>query len=197
MTFVKFCGMTREADVAAACVLGVQALGFVLWPKSPRFVAPARVASLVTRLPGDVAAVGVFVDPAPDDLVRASEAGIQVMQIHGSAVPAAVGHPMWRARSVNDELTSVPKEMLLLLDVDDPDRHGGTGRTIDWTRAAAIAAQRRIVLAGGLTAANVATAIRQVRPYGVDVATGIEDSPGIKNARAMKAFMAAVREADQ
>jgi phosphoribosylanthranilate isomerase len=87
--------------------------------------------------------------------------------------------------------------MLLLLDVHDPERHGGTGRTIDWARAAAIAAARRVLLAGGLTSGNVADAIRQVRPYGVDVASGIEDRPGIKNAGAMKAFMAAVREADQ
>jgi phosphoribosylanthranilate isomerase len=197
MTFVKFCGMTREADVAAACELGVQALGFVLWPKSPRFVPVARAAALVKQLPEDVVPVGVFVDPSADDLSSASEAGIQIMQIHGSTVPAAVPHTLWRASSVDGDAASVPEGMMVLLDVQDPERHGGTGRTIDWSRAAAIAATRRVMLAGGLTPANVRAAIRCVRPFGVDVASGIEDRPGIKDAQAMRAFVAAVREADQ
>lgn len=197
MTFVKFCGMTREADVALACELGVQALGFVLWPNSPRFVSLARVSALVKAMPGAVTPVGVFVNPSAADLSGASSAGIRVMQIHGTSVPATGAHTVWRATSVGGELASVPADMMLLLDVHDPERHGGTGRTSDWSLAATIAAQRRVLLAGGLTSSNVIDAIRQVRPYGVDVASGIEDRPGIKNAQAMRAFMAAVREADQ
>jgi phosphoribosylanthranilate isomerase len=197
MTYVKFCGMTREADVAAACELGVQAVGFVLWPGSPRCVSLARMSALIKEVAHGVAPVGVFVDPSEDDLSSAAAAGVEVMQIHGTRVPAGGVHTMWRARSVDGDVASVPEDMLLLLDVHDPERHGGTGRTIDWARAAAIAAARRVLLAGGLTSGNVADAIRQVRPYGVDVASGIEDRPGIKNAGAMKAFMAAVREADQ
>ena len=197
MTYVKFCGMTREVDVATACDLGVQALGFVLWPGSPRCVSLARVSALVKELPPGVAPVGVFVDPSDDDLASASDAGIEVMQVHGTHVPPRGAHPMWRARSVDGDVAAVPEDMLLLLDVHDPERHGGTGRTIDWARASAIAAARPVILAGGLTAMNVASAIRQVRPYGVDVASGIEDRPGIKNVEAMKAFMTAVREADQ
>jgi phosphoribosylanthranilate isomerase len=197
MTFVKFCGMTREADVAAACALGVQAVGFVLWPKSPRFVPVARAAALVRQLPDDVAPVGVFVDPSADDLCSASDAGIKIMQIHGANVPVGVPYTLWRASGVEGDTASVPEELLLLLDVQDAERHGGTGRTIDWTRAATIAAARRVMLAGGLTPGNVREAIRRVRPFGVDVASGIEDRPGIKNAQAMRAFVAAVREADQ
>jgi phosphoribosylanthranilate isomerase len=85
----------------------------------------------------------------------------------------------------------------IVLDAHDPVRHGGTGRTIDWNRAARIAAARRVLLAGGLTPANVAAAIRQVRPYGVDVASGIEDRPGIKDPELMRAFVRAVRQADE
>jgi phosphoribosylanthranilate isomerase len=197
MTFVKFCGLCREADVAMACELGVQAVGFVLWSKSPRFVDVRRVASLVKLLPGGVPPVGVFVDPTADELRQAAEAGIEIVQIHGEVVPPYVPLPMWRAASVDSEVLAVPDEVTVLLDACDPQRHGGTGRTIDWVRAAAIAARRRVLLAGGLTADNVGDAIRQVHPFGVDVASGIEDRPGVKNVRAMKAFMAAVREADQ
>ena len=195
MTFIKFCGMTREADVDLACELGVQAVGFVLWAKSPRHVAASRLASLVRRVPTATVPVGVFVSPSDDEVRRARDAGVRVVQVHGDG-PAA-GADLWIARSVDADLQSIPDEVTLVLDTDDPVHHGGTGRTIDWTRAAAVAARRRVLLAGGLTPANVAEAIRQVRPYGVDVASGIEDRPGMKSAPAMRAFVAAVREADR
>jgi phosphoribosylanthranilate isomerase len=200
MTIMKFCGMTREADVAHACELGVQAIGIVLWPKSPRFVDRARAASLVKQLPDEVTAVGVLVDPSADDVEAAVQSGFDVVQIHGSMPDldrAPSGAPqIWIARALESDLTAVTGDLTLVLDAHDPVRHGGTGRTIDWARAATIAAERKVVLAGGLTARNVAAAIRQVRPFGVDVASGIEDGPGIKNAQAMAAFAAAVREAD-
>lgn len=192
------CGMTRESDVVLAADLGVSAVGFVLWPKSPRAIPMTRLAALVRAVPTTMTPIGVFVSPSDDDLKRAIGAGIRIVQLHG-AVDAGVAMPTgrWIARSLDSDVADVPRDVTILLDAHDPHRHGGTGRTIDWNRAAAIAAERRVILAGGLTAGNVEEAIRHVRPYGVDVASGIEDRPGVKNAQAMTAFVAAVREADQ
>ena len=202
MTLVKYCGMTREADVERACEIGVDALGFVLWPGSPRAVSAARAASLARLLPSQALPVAVFVSPEPGDVSRAADAGLRVAQIHGDARPEALaaaadaGMDVWLACSLQT-LGATPTERTVVLDAHDPVRHGGTGRTIDWQAAAAVARGRRVVLAGGLTAQNVADAIRVVRPHGVDVASGIEDGPGTKNHEAMAAFMASVREADR
>jgi phosphoribosylanthranilate isomerase len=201
MTVIKFCGMTRSQDVATAIELGVDAIGFVLWPGSPRHIALDRAAGIIATMPAAVTVVGVFVRPSSDDIARAVDAGVRVAQIHAGDASAAagVGCEVWMAASLNDDDLTPPveQERTVLLDAHDPERHGGTGRTIDWSRAAHVAARRRVMLAGGLTPANVAAAVRDVRPYGVDVASGIEDTPGIKNALAMQAFVAAVREADQ
>lgn len=214
MTIVKFCGMTREQDVEAACALGVNALGFVLWPGSPRAVTIARLAALIREIPASVLPVGVFVDPADEDLARAIDAGVRVVQIHGARAhtfrrPCGDGRSVretdaawsraacWLATSLEEGVPPLDEDDVLVLDAHDPVRHGGTGTPIDWTRAAQIARQRRIVLAGGLTPANVTEAIASVRPYGVDVASGIEDGPGVKSARAMRAFVAAVREGNR
>jgi phosphoribosylanthranilate isomerase len=197
VTFVKFCGMTQEDDVRAACALGVNALGFVLWPQSPRCVAVHQLARLVRAMRPDVTPVGVFVSPALDELRAAQDAGIRVAQLHGPLDAEMLGNAgsleLWRARSLEDELDTIADGITLVLDAHDPERHGGTGKPIDWKRAATLAAKRRIVLAGGLTPDNVEEAIRRVRPLGVDVASGIEDRPGIKNRSAMSAFVAAVR----
>lgn len=201
MTLIKFCGLTREADVDAAVELGVDAVGFVLWPRSPRAVTTAALAALVRRVPPAVTPVGVFVRPSTDEVTAAIDAGIRVMQVHGG--PGVVRRrddcDVWVATSLADEdtLVAAPPDCTLLLDAHDPERHGGTGRTIDWAGAARIASTRRVILAGGLTPANVAEAIRHVRPYGVDVASGIEEAPGVKDAETMRAFVTAVREADQ
>lgn len=198
MTLVKFCGMTRDEDVEMACGLGVDALGFVLWPGSPRGITLDRAREIVRRLPAAVMSVGVFVNPSIDDLYRGAEIGLQVMQIHGRVPAGDSGRgvrDVWLAATVDADLTAVGDDRTILLDAGDPVRHGGTGRTIDWGRAGAIARRRRVVLAGGLTPHNVAAAIAQVRPFGVDVASGIEERPGVKSAQAMTAFAAAVREA--
>ena len=196
MTFVKFCGMTRDADVDVACELGVNALGFVLWPQSPRHVEMRRLEGLVRRLPPAVLPVGVFVAPDAAAVQAARDAGVRVVQLHGDG-GAAVAGERWIARAIDTDFAAVPDDILVVLDAHDPIRHGGTGRIIDWHRAASIASTRRLLLAGGLTPGNVGDAIRQVRPYGVDVASGIEERPGVKSITAMQAFIAAVREADQ
>jgi phosphoribosylanthranilate isomerase len=204
MTFIKFCGMTREADVAAACEIGVDALGFVMWPKSPRYVDAARAAALIRTMPAEVLAVAVLVTPDEEAIAMARDAGVRVIQLHaGAAQPRTLerqqaGTPQWWvATALEGNVDEIAPDVPIVLDAHDPVRHGGTGRTIDWARAATVAARRRVLLAGGLTAANVSDAIRRVRPFGVDVASGIEDRPGIKNRQAMAAFFAAVREADQ
>ena len=196
MTFIKFCGMTRAQDVAVACELGVDAVGFVLWPNSPRCVTMRDLAPLVKTLPPTVTPVGVFVSPDEDEVRQARSAGVQVVQVHGADGRGIEGE-VWVARALDTDLDTIDPAVTIVLDAHDPVHHGGTGRTIDWARAAAVAATRRVLLAGGLTAANVGAAIGQVRPFGVDVASGIEDRPGVKNAQAMKAFVAAVREADR
>lgn len=201
MTLIKMCGMTRAEDVAHAVGLGVDALGFVLWPRSPRHVSMADMAVLVRLLPDTVRPVGVFVDPDEIEVRRAADAGIRVAQLHGARsaalLPIVAPHvdEVWVAASLEAH-HHVPATSRLVLDAHDPVQHGGTGRIIDWARAATIAAARPVLLAGGLTAANVGDAIARVRPAGVDVASGIERRPGIKNHLEMTAFVHAVRETD-
>jgi phosphoribosylanthranilate isomerase len=198
MTFVKFCGMTREEDVEAAVALGVDAVGFVVWPESPRAVTMERLTALAAHVPAGVRPVAVFVRPARADVERAVDAGVHTVQLHGmTGVPSwPVAADIWMAGSLAGD-TVVPvvaDNYLLVLDAHDPQRHGGTGRTIDWARAAAIAARRPVLLAGGLTPANVLEAVRVVRPFGVDVASGIEARPGVKDMAAMRDFIARVRQ---
>ena len=197
MTAFKICGITREADAGLAVSLGAAALGFVLWPGSPRHVELARVKLITAGLPPFVTPVGVFVDPTSDDISRAALSGIRLAQIHGK-VPQASPLPMLRAVHLGNNEDGLDVEVgpldTVLLDALDPVRHGGTGKTVNFSRAAAIAARRRIVLAGGLTPQNVGEAIRTVKPYAVDVASGVETEPGIKDPVKLRAFAAAVKE---
>src|SRR5262249_33859244 len=152
---------------------------------------------IVRRLPPIVASVAVFVDPSVDEAVAAVDAGFSVVQVHGAApawtdIKAAVPRAMRAVTLANGQAGIEPEvddETTVLLDAHDPVRYGGSGRVIDWNRAAVVAARRRVMLAGGLTSANVAEAIHVVRPYGVDVASGVEERPGIKDAAALRAFV--------
>jgi phosphoribosylanthranilate isomerase len=197
MTAFKICGITREADAGLAASLGANALGFVLWPASPRHVPLARVRMIVAGLPPFVTPVGVFVDPTADEIANAAGAGIRLAQVHG-AVPPSSPLPILRAVHLGDTNDGLDIEVgpmdTVLLDAHDPVLRGGTGRTVDFSRAAAVAARRRVVLAGGLTPANVRDAISVVRPYAVDVASGVEASPGIKDPAKLRAFAEAVKE---
>lgn len=196
MTSIKICGITREADAGLAVTLGANALGFVLWPGSPRHVPLARVRMIVAGLPPFVTPVGVFVDPTEGELADAADAGIRLAQVHGT-LAASSPLPVLRAVHLGDNEDGLDLQVgpmhTVLLDAHDPVRHGGTGKTIDWKRAAAISARRRIVLAGGLTPQNVRDAIVAVRPYAVDVASGVEAEPGIKDPLKLRAFIDAVR----
>lgn len=197
---VKVCGLTREQDVDAAAAADVDAVGFVLWPGSPRAVTAARARDLARRLPPWVTRVGVMVNPtAVEAGVAVADAGLGALQLHAVADPApfvALGVPLvWvAALGPATPLPAAPTGVTLMVDAHDPDRHGGTGRAIDWARAAVLARTCRLVLAGGLTPDNVAAAVGLVRPYGVDVSSGVELSPGIKSADRILQFVTAARQ---
>jgi phosphoribosylanthranilate isomerase len=200
--FLKICGITRLTDALHAVEQGATAVGFVLWPRSPRAVSVERAAEIIAELPSHVMAVGVFVNE-PVDGIRAiaKRTRLTAVQLHGDEPPAyaeALDWPVIRAVSVGDigeALQAWSPETALLLDNIDPVRRGGTGAVIDWSEAANLAQTRRVVLAGGLTPANVASAIRAVRPFGVDVSSGVESAPGVKDFGKVTQFIANAREA--
>lgn len=203
MTAIKMCGMTREEDAQAAAALGVHALGFVIWPDSPRGTTLDVAARLIRALPPFVTPVGVFVNPSRALVADAVQAGIRLVQIHGRSPwadgtePVPVLQVVHFAPEGRDGIEpAVPPGRAVLLDASDPGRPGGTGRTVDWVGAARLAAARPVVLAGGLTPDNVGRAIETVRPYAVDVASGIEARPGVKDHGLMRRFVEAVRAAD-
>jgi len=197
MTAVKICGITRQEDAEAAARFGATFVGFVLWPNSPRHATLSQLKGIVPTLPQWVTPVGVFVDPTTDEIVAAVDAGIRVAQVHGRAPVWANGQPPVRViRAVHlaprgEGIEPAIDDDTVLLDAHDPEKPGGTGQTVDWRRAALVAQSRRVILAGGLTPANVRQAINQVQPYAVDVASGVESSPGIKNHELIRAFVEA------
>lgn len=190
MTRVKVCGVTRVEDATLAADLGASAIGFIFWPKSPRYVDPETARAIAAALPRTVVCVGVFVDQPIEDMQRiASGVPLGALQLHGAESPrvaAALLQPVIKALPVThgfapESLDVWPSEVTVLLDAHDPVKRGGTGRTIDWRSAAAAAARRPIMLSGGLTPENVREAIETVRPYAIDVSSGVETSPGIKD----------------
>jgi phosphoribosylanthranilate isomerase len=196
---VKICGITRLDDARAAADLGASFVGFVLWPRSPRAVSIDRVKAIVAKLPGTVTPVGVFVNPSRDEINHAAAAGIKIAQIHGDATPGGlrgieVIRAVHLAIGARDEIEPYVDDRKILLDTNDPVRHGGTGRTIDWSRAKIVATKRQLFLAGGLTADNVKQAIAEVQPYAVDVSSGVESKPGIKDHALLRRFMTAAKE---
>jgi phosphoribosylanthranilate isomerase len=193
--FVKVCGVTRLDDAIAAAEAGASAVGFVFWPESPRFVDPYRARAIAAKLPPFVTAVGLFVNQ-PVGYVNsvASLVRLGAVQLHGDETPefaASVTAPVIKAVPV-ERADGWPDATTLLLDVHDPVKRGGTGRVIDWRAAAAVAAHRRVLLAGGLTPDNVAEAIARVRPFGVDVSSGVERAPGIKDHARIRALFEAI-----
>lgn len=202
MTRIKVCGITRPEDARAAAEAGATAIGMVFWPSSPRVVTVDAARAIVAALPSGVPAIGVFVNQSVEEINEVVDAaGLFGVQLHGdepAAVIPRIKRPLIRAAGTNagaviDEL---PAHVTVLLDAIDPDTRGGTGRTIDWKAAAEIARRRPIVLAGGLTPGNVGEAIHIVRPYAVDVSSGVESSPGIKDHARIRAFIDAVNRAD-
>ena len=204
-TRIKICGLTREADVVAACAAGADAVGFVCYPSSPRHVAAQRLRALARELGPFTVPVLLFVNAAPD-LVQAARDAVPtaVLQFHGDEQEsecARYGAPYVRAVRMAEGVDLLDCERLfpsaaaLLLDTPS-EAYGGSGRAFDWSR---IPARRgaRVILAGGLNSDNVMRAVQAVRPYAVDVSSGVEEAPGIKSATRIKEFVDAVRRADQ
>jgi phosphoribosylanthranilate isomerase len=203
-TRVKFCGVTRPADAEAAVRLGADAIGLVLAPGSPRFIEAAQAAIIRRRLPPFVQAVALFRNAGADVVRRAlDEVQPDLLQFHGDEAPAfcaSFGRPYLRAVPMRDGADLADWERrfagaaALLLDAHGPGQAGGQGRAFDWS---GIRASRPFVLAGGLDAGNVAAAIHAARPYAVDVSSGIEQAPGVKDESKMRRFIEAVRNADE
>lgn len=208
-TRIKICGITRNEDALLAARLGADAIGLVFYPPSPRAVTVAQVPEILNAVPALVTVVALFVDPDPDLLRSVLATGrIGCVQLHGEESPefcASLAVPVLKALRVRDEAVAVQQleryRVLanILLDSHHGSGPGGTGRTFDWGIARRLVAgdSRHFLLAGGLNADNVGAAIREVRPHGVDVSTGVEARPGIKDAGKLKQFFAAVAAADK
>jgi phosphoribosylanthranilate isomerase len=198
---VKICGITRAQDAETSVEAGADALGFVFWPGSPRFVDPYRARDLAAGLPPFVTTVGVFVNQ-PIEYVRAVASLVKLgaIQLHGdedvSYLARLDGRPVIKAMGLSERtvpsLDDWPARVMLLLDACDPLVRGGTGRVLDWNCAAVVAARRRTLLAGGLTPDNVARAVTQVQPFGIDVSSGLESRPGIKDPVRIRALFEAL-----
>lgn len=205
-TRIKICGITRVEDAACAVREGADALGLIFWPSSPRFIAPADARAIVRAVGPFVATVGVFVNPAAQEVTNAIESsGVSTLQFHGEEEPefcAAFGRPFLKAFKVGqggDLIKSVQRYGSAtgwLFDAFDPRLVGGTGEAFDWSLIPD-KLSRPLVLSGGLHAGNVGEAIRRVRPFAVDVSSGVEAGKGIKDAAKIAAFIEGVRNASQ
>ncbi len=202
-TRIKICGLTREQDVDAAVTAGADAVGFVFYPKSPRYVTPARAAELARRLPPFVTPVGLFVN-ASDDELNAALAALpnMLVQFHGDETPAEcerIGRPYIRAARMAPGFDLVAfaaafsSAQALLLDAH-VESYGGAGKAFDWDLVPG-GLPLPLILSGGLNAGNVGAGIAKVQPWAVDVSSGVEAAKGIKDAALIDAFCAAVRAA--
>ena len=207
MIRVKVCGIRRKEDAALAVELGASALGFIFWPSSPRFLEPDAAQTIIADVPPFVSTVGVFVDQDAAHVADvARRLKLSAVQLHGSeqvdaydgAAPQIVkAIPVGGDGSAERLVRAVPARVGVLLDAHDPVKRGGTGRTIDWTRAAELARMRPVILSGGLNADNVSDAIDAVRPYAIDVSSGVESQPGVKDAGKLRAFFTALHRKAQ
>lgn len=205
-TRVKICGITSIEDALIAAEAGADALGFVFYAASPRAIAPAAAADIIARLPPFVTSVGLFVNADRDEILSVAErCSLDLLQLHGNESPAfcqSLAYPYVKALRMRDDIDVLAAAAHyadsrgVLLDSYKPGVPGGTGETFDWHRIPASFAAKA-VLAGGLSAGNVAQAVRQVQPYGVDVSGGVEERAGRKSAEAIRQFIGAVAQADQ
>lgn len=192
---IKICGITNREDALAAIGGGASALGFNFYPGSPRYIDPAAAAEVAAGLPASVWKVGVFVNESSERMAEvARRVGLDIVQIVGQGIPLS-GLRIWQTAYVNQDfrladIESDPAEAILL-DTPAGGIYGGTGRTFDWSRAAG--SRKRIILAGGLDASNVRRAIAAAQPWGVDVCSRIEASPGRKDHVKMGEFLREAR----
>jgi len=206
-TWIKICGIAEEAGFDAAIDADVDYLGFVFFPRSPRFVTPARAAELSARHPGGPARVGLFVEPTPEMVAEALAAlELDALQIYGGAILAErlrtrFRRPVWQALGVSeraDLLSASPVVDALVIEAKPPpgaDRPGGNAATFNWRLLRGWQPELPWLLAGGLTPENVTEAVRIAGPTGVDVSSGVESAPGVKDPARIASFAAAVRMA--
>lgn len=205
MMRVKICGITSHEDAWAAVEAGTDALGFIFVEGTPRYIEPEAAAAIIARMPPFVATVGVFVDRTPEEIEQiVGVSGVGLVQLHGLESPDICGHlriPFIKAIRIQGEgdleaLHRYPQAKGFLLDTYVAGQSGGTGRTFPWEIAAKAARQFRVILSGGLTPDNVALAVTQVRPYAIDVCSGVEVSPGRKDHHKVREFIDQARKAD-
>lgn len=205
MTKIKICGIKTVKDALAAMEAGADLIGFNFYPKSPRYidVGICRDIMSVMRRYGNIRYVGVFVNTPVEEIIATMETcGLSLAQLHGDETPemlnALHGQAFKAFRGIPSNVTGYERVIApaFLVDASVKGVYGGSGVTADWSAAAELAKHYPLLLAGGLTAENVADAVRQVNPWGVDVASGVESEPGKKDAMKMSAFVNAVRVAE-
>ncbi|MDH3770616.1 MAG: phosphoribosylanthranilate isomerase [Nitrospirota bacterium] len=202
---IKICGITNLEDAGVAVEAGADALGFVFYSQSPRCIESAIAKRIIAQLPPFVIPVGVFVNHDQETIRNVfDECGLAFAQLHGEETPTfceSLGRPVLRALRLRDRgsllaLAENKGRMGVrgfVVDAFSREAYGGTGQTVDWSLAREVAQAAPILLAGGLTASNVQEAIRKVQPYGVDVSSGVEKSPGQKDHEKIRNFTQAVR----
>jgi len=204
---IKICGVTNVKDARACAELGADMIGFNFYPQSPRYIEPEIAGQIVERMPRSSGAVGVFVDASADEIRNtAKRAGIESVQLHGDFSPETcreLAREFRVIRAFRTEARFQPEDAGafpdcdVLLDAHHIELRGGTGVTCDWSAAGAtLPFTRFLILSGGLNAQNVAHAIAAVAPHAVDVCSGVESAPGVKDYRTIEKFIAAVRTAE-
>jgi phosphoribosylanthranilate isomerase len=208
MVRVKICGITNPEDACLVAELGAHAIGLNFFPESPRSISPYMARNILRELPPFVASVGIFVNWASEPVIALSQAlRLAAAQLHGDESPqtvAEIAKKLPVIKALHIEKGSAPAGLprhraatAFLLDASTPGRFGGTGVTTDWDHARALAQSHRIILAGGLTPENVTEAILTVRPFAVDVASGVESLPGKKDPAKLRAFFSEVARANR
>ena len=203
MTKVKICGITNLDDARVVVEAGADMLGLIFYPPSPRYVTPEQARTIVASLPSSLPAIGVFVNEAAETVSRIARAsGVQMVQLHGEESPSLCQLLSWPVIKAFRFTAQVQPEMMrqytvaaYLIEGFQADLYGGGGAVADWQRVATLQQYGRIILAGGLTPDNVAAAIRTVRPYAVDVCSGVEATPGKKDGHKVRAFVARAKTA--
>jgi phosphoribosylanthranilate isomerase len=208
MVRVKICGITNVEDALLACELGADAIGLNFYEKSPRCISPFTASKIIAKLPPFVAAIGVFVNWQAAPVASLAKAlGLSAAQLHGDESPALASEigkkvSVIKALSVGKGSALPPfaryrGASAFLLDAPHSGQYGGTGHTTDWSLASTAAQSHRVILAGGLSPENVAEAIRVVRPYAVDVTSGVESRPGRKDPAKLRSFFDEVARANR
>ena len=205
---IKICGVTNANDARACVELGADMIGFNFYRKSPRYIAPTLARRIVDTLPARVCAVGIFVDADPTEIRELTGiAGVRCVQLHGDATPEScneLAREFRVIRALSTDAQFEPEQAAaftqcdVLIDAYHPELRGGTGQTCDWSAARdAMRYTRFLILSGGLDAQNVGRAIAAVAPHAVDVCSGIESAPGVKDHRALQEFIGAVRAVER